>query len=162
MNKILSLLKDLGIAIAKAFAERQAYEPVSGDYWERLKALPDDVLGMITLYVEARGEPEAGKRGVANVILTRAASPGFPDDIGEVIIQKNAFSALTPGDPNFTLAMSLLGCYEAWMGAVLGRDNTGKAISYHDDSIEKPRSRYWDGLEECARIGRLIFYRGKK
>lgn len=159
MNKILSLLKDLGIAIAKALAARETYQPVSGDYKERFKALPNDVLGMICLYVEARGEAEAGKRGVANVIFNRADGEGFPDDIEEVIMGENQFSALTPGDPNFTIALVLLECYEAWWRAVRGKDNTGGAISYHDDSIKKPRSKYWNGLEECARIGQLIFYR---
>jgi len=161
MSKILQLLKELGIAIAKALSERDVYQPVSGDYQERLKALPDDVLGMICLYCEARGEPEAAKRGVANVILNRTASDKFPNDIGEVILQKNAFSALLPGDPNFTIAMGLLECYEAWAEAITKNDNTGKAISYHDDSIKKPESKYWDSLKECKRIGRLVFYRPK-
>ena len=161
MNKILSLLKDLGIAIAKAFAERDTYQFISGNWREQFKALPDDVLGMICLYCEARGEPEAAKRGVANVILNRTTAEGFPDDIGEIIMGENQFSALTPGDPNFTIAASLKDTYEAWMGAVLGEDNTGKAISYHDTSIKKPVSAYWNSLEECARIGRLIFYRPK-
>ena len=159
MSKILSLLKDLGIAIAKALSERQPYQPVSGDYVERLKALPYDVLGMICLYCEARGESREARKGVAHVILNRVQSDGFPDASNEVIMQKNQFSALIPGDPNYTLAISLKDTYEAWMGAVLGKDNTGKAISYHDDSIEKPVSKYWDSLKECKRIGRLIFYR---
>ena len=161
MSKIFKLLRELGIAIAKALSEKGKthYRPANGTWREELAALPEDVLGMITLYVEARGEPNPAKMGIANVILNRTNSKGFPGTVPGVILQKNQISTLRPGNPNFQIAVSLKDCYEAWVDAASSEDNTNGAISYHDDSIKKPKTAYWSSLKECARIGRLIFYK---
>lgn len=43
------------------------------------------------IYHEARGEPHAGKLGVAAVAINRTKNPEFPDSVCEVIKAKNAF-----------------------------------------------------------------------
>lgn len=43
------------------------------------------------IYHETRGEPHAGKLGVAAVAINRTKNPEFPDTVCEVIKAKNAF-----------------------------------------------------------------------
>lgn len=41
----------------------------------------------LTIYFEARGESEIGKRAVGHVVMNRVGSPGFPDSICDVVWQ---------------------------------------------------------------------------
>ncbi|GMR21294.1 MAG: hypothetical protein BMS9Abin36_1894 [Gammaproteobacteria bacterium] len=43
----------------------------------------------LNVYFEARGEPRAGQRAVAEVTLNRVASRHYPDTICEVVYQEN-------------------------------------------------------------------------
>lgn len=45
-----------------------------------------------TIYYEARGEHDKGKRAVANVVLNRVKSNKFPNKICDVVYQKKQFS----------------------------------------------------------------------
>lgn len=49
---------------------------------------------------EAKGEPYAGKLGVANVVLNRYRSKGFPNSIKKVIYQKSQFGPVKNGALN--------------------------------------------------------------
>jgi spore germination cell wall hydrolase CwlJ-like protein len=40
------------------------------------------------VYYEARGEPDAGKKAVAEVTINRVQAPGFPDSVCGVVKQK--------------------------------------------------------------------------
>lgn len=41
------------------------------------------------VYYEARGEPESGQYAVAEVTMNRVASPYYPDNVCDVVYQKN-------------------------------------------------------------------------
>lgn len=41
------------------------------------------------IYFEARGEPELGQLGVAEVVINRTERPEFPDDVCDVVNQKS-------------------------------------------------------------------------
>ena len=53
---------------------------------------------------EARGEPYEGKVAVGAVILNRVKDSRFPNSISGVIYQKGAFTAVSDGQINSTIA----------------------------------------------------------
>ena len=119
----------------------------------------------LNVYHEARGEPEEGRVGVAWVVVNRAADPGFPPTVCEVVIQggerlhRCQFSWWCDGrsdQPRDT---------EAWKAAlvtagmmVLGTvpDPTGGALYYHTLNV-RPAWRL--RFKVTGTIGQHIFYR---
>lgn len=61
--------------------------------------ISDDYIDLIAIVVmaEAEGEPEYGQRLVIDTILNRADHYAFPDDIYDVIYQKNQFTSMWNG-----------------------------------------------------------------
>ena len=53
-----------------------------------------------TIYGEARGESEAGRVAVAEVILARVIRPMWPNNANDVCLQPWQFSCWNVGDPN--------------------------------------------------------------
>jgi hypothetical protein len=119
----------------------------------------------LNIYHEARGEPEAGKLAVGQVVLNRVADSRFPDAICTVIKEggERPFGACQfswwcdgrtdrPGDrpawdDSVEIARRILA------GSV--KDPTGGALWYHADYV-KPAWRF--ERTEAARIGRHVFY----
>src|SRR5579863_2057251 len=66
-----------------------------------LDNLTDLELMARVMWLEARGEMQAGMRAVGHVIHNRVGFPGFPKTLRTVILQPNAFSCLLPSDPEF-------------------------------------------------------------
>jgi len=62
-----------------------------------LKGLDDFWVLARTILFESAGEPLEGQEAVAAVVLNRAASPGWPDTVKEVCLQKNQFSCFNAG-----------------------------------------------------------------
>lgn len=56
----------------------------------------------LTLWVEARGEPELGKLAVANVVMNRATRRNM--SVGEVVLQPYQFSGWNSSDARMALA----------------------------------------------------------
>ncbi|WP_240035340.1 cell wall hydrolase [Neobacillus notoginsengisoli] len=52
------------------------------------------------VHAEAKGEPFKGKVAVAEVVLNRVESEGFPDTVKEVIYQENQFQPVANGEIN--------------------------------------------------------------
>jgi spore germination cell wall hydrolase CwlJ-like protein len=122
------------------------------------------------IYYEASHEPPEGKIAVAQVVMNRAASSQFPDDVCQVIAQKTVFH-------------SVVVCQFTWLcdGSVERRrispamweesriaakkvllegfrlPSLENALFYHADYVN-PRWR----LDEVARIGRHIFYQPRQ
>jgi spore germination cell wall hydrolase CwlJ-like protein len=44
------------------------------------------------VYLEARNQPEAGQRGIVEVVLNRVLDKRFPNTVHDVVYQKNQFS----------------------------------------------------------------------
>jgi spore germination cell wall hydrolase CwlJ-like protein len=121
----------------------------------------------LTVWGEARGEPDAGKRAVAWVIRNRAASPGWwGADVESVCRKPGQFSCWNEGDPNRDGIERLadrdpvyLCCLEIVrevMAADPVRDPTRGASHYHARGIEPP---FWAiGHEPSAAIGNHLFY----
>lgn len=118
------------------------------------------------IYYEASHEPAEGKIAVAQVVMNRAASEQFPNDVCQVIAQKTFF-------PSGVVCQFTWLCdgsvqrrrihAEQWEESRLAAKKVllegfrlpslETALFYHADYVN-PRWR----LDEVARIGRHIFY----
>lgn len=110
----------------------------------------------LNIYYEARGESIAGQIAVTQVVLNRVYSNKFPNNICDVIQQKNQFSWFWDGKSDMPKDHS------AWVKSVeiahlvyylpLG-DITRGALYYHADWIEEQHNH-----NNPVIIGRHIFY----
>ena len=80
---------------------------------------------------EARGEPYSGQVAVGAVVLNRIKHPSFPNTLSGVIYQSGAFTCITDGQFNQTVAES---AYRAARDALNGVDPSGGAIYYFNPS----------------------------
>jgi len=117
----------------------------------------------LTVYFEARGEPEPGQLAVAQVVLARVASPDYPDRVCSVVKQtrkpglhKCQFSAWCDGKSDIPEEM---GIFRRIQGLSVLALMTGPPpdapTHYHADYV----SPKWPELAEVTRVGRHVFYR---
>jgi N-acetylmuramoyl-L-alanine amidase len=123
-----------------------------------------------TIYGEARGESDAGKQGVASVVMNRlmyGSYGGWPNSVAAICTQPKQFSCWNSNDPNLPVIESVdasdpvfQDCLDIAQAAIAGSisDNTGGATFYHDISIKEPASWQRAGYVETTQIGRFIFY----
>lgn len=119
----------------------------------------------LTIYFEARGEPEEGKLAVGHVVMNRTLHPLFPEDVCTVVRQgsgKRYRCQFTwwcdgrsdrPRDPGAWERSKLIARQVFWKAAA---DPTGGALWYHADYVRPP---WYDKLDPGPKIGRHIFYR---
>jgi len=119
----------------------------------------------LNIYHEARGESDAGKLAVGQVVMNRVADPGFPNEVCAVVKQKGRiftnrchFSWWCDGLTDrptearaWTEAQSLAGKILA--GQV--EDPTGGALWYHADSVAPD---WRTKLVPLSKIGHHQFY----
>lgn len=121
----------------------------------------------LTIYYEARGEPQIGKLAVGHVVMNRARSGAFPDDVCDVVREGGArrnqcqFSWYCDGlsdRPRDAAALreSLRLARAIYDGCTI--DPSDGALFFHATSV-RPAWRRWAGRGE--RIGGHMFYRGK-
>ena len=135
--------------------------------------MQDDPKRMATVYLlalcllrEAGAEPIEGKVKVADVIVTRAADPRWPDSVVGVITQRRQFSAFNPEDPNVTRFPDPEGNQFEWAAfvecievatAALANGPSGTADHYHAASME--RTPTWAlKMRRVGQVGGHIFY----
>jgi hypothetical protein len=117
------------------------------------------------VYYEAATEPLAGRQAVAQVVLNRVESPGFPKSVCGVVYQGAQrvsgcqFSFACDGSearrPIPRLWSQAEQVAQAALGGYVDPDIAG-ATHYHADYV----SPYWRwSLVETGRIGRHVFYR---
>ncbi|MBI4463394.1 MAG: cell wall hydrolase [Acidobacteria bacterium] len=171
-----------------AKADREA-KPAEANRTDDLR-LPDpnkslvqqtpEILLAICLFGEARGEDDATRRAVAQVVLNRAWHPhrvfgsradaGLEENLRRVILKPRQFSCFNPEDPNYVKLLRPLD-YEApavW-GACLRCAEQALAEASQPDTITDNSDHYLDNslqpppwanpAKQTARIGRLHFYR---
>ncbi len=121
----------------------------------------------LNVYHEARGEPKAGQYAVARVTLNRAKSKHYPNDICDVVFQKNwdkrrqrYVSAFSWTELDSRPSKKSKTWQQAWdiaESAYTGTDNskTREALFYHANYIRPSWSR---NKKPVARIGKHIFY----
>lgn len=101
---------------------------------------------------EARGEPYSGQVAVGAVILNRVEHPSFPDTLSGVIYQPGAFTAITDGQFNESVAES---DYRAARDALNGTDPSGGAIYYYNP--DRAISQWIRTRPVIKRIGKHLF-----
>jgi len=119
------------------------------------------------IYFEARGEPLRGQLAVAQVVMNRVRTPGFPDTICGVVFQgstsppRNAcqFSFACDGQADFAKDKSLW----AQANTLAKRVTSGKVwledighATYYHATYVKPNWRR--DMNKIKKIGRHIFY----
>lgn len=119
----------------------------------------------LTIYFEARGEPDLGKLAVGHVVLNRASSPRYPEHICAVVRQggewprfRCQFSWWCDGrsdEPDEVLAWKQSQAFARRIFWGLSDDPTAGALWYHANYV-KPEWRKALGAGE--EIGRHIFY----
>ncbi len=116
------------------------------------------------IYHEARSEPEAGQRAVAQVVMNRVRHPSYPKTVCDVVLQ----GALRKTGCQFTFtcdgALARRPQPEAWQkaldiaaDALSGRNESivADATHYHTTAIRP----YWaPSLRKVAILGSHIFY----
>ncbi len=123
-------------------------------------AVADDALRCLAgaIYFESKGEPLAGQLAVAEVIINRAKSGRFADNICGVVKQRGQFSFIRGGQlPSIdatraayrtALAVAKVAIADAWDSPA------PKALFFHASRVRPS----W-GLTKIAAIGNHIFYR---
>ncbi|MGL4914599.1 MAG: cell wall hydrolase [Romboutsia sp.] len=101
---------------------------------------------------EARGESYEGQVAVAAVVINRVRDTRFPDNIKDVIYQRNAFSVVKDGAINMQPTES---AYKAAQEALYGLDPTNSAIYFWNPDIAT--CRWIRTLDPYMRIGNHVF-----
>jgi N-acetylmuramoyl-L-alanine amidase len=141
---------------------------------------PIDVLAR-TLWGEARGEDEAGRIAVANVVINRLAlsekgkNVWWGRDITGICLSPYQFSCWLANDPNRPRLLSVTKedpvFRECLAIASLAEDrvlidNTGGAVSYLNDvlvrALRGTLPKWADAMQETVRIRRHVFYKLKE
>lgn len=120
------------------------------------------------IYFEARGEPIAGQRAVAEVTLNRVRSRFFPDTVCEVVhesrwdpIRRRRIAAFSWTELRVRHAPQGRAWEEAMAAATAVYDEVHTpvvpgALFYHATYVDP----YWAGSKkQLARIGQHVFYR---
>ncbi|WP_250675365.1 cell wall hydrolase [Paraclostridium ghonii] len=117
-------------------------------------SITNDELYLLSKLVssEARGESYEGQVAVAAVVINRVLDSRFPDNIKDVIYQKNAFSVVNNGeiykDPTDS-------AYKAAREALYGSDPTSGAIYFWNPQIST--CNWIKTLDPYKRIGNHVF-----
>lgn len=118
-----------------------------------------------TLYGEARGEPEAGQRAVAHVIVNRLRSNRWGPTLASVCVWDRQFSSWNNTDPNRTMLVSLsendpaVVMFGRYIEEALSRvdpDPTQGALNYYAITIAEPG---WAAGKSFTQIGNHRFVR---
>ncbi|AUN15840.1 spore cortex-lytic hydrolase [[Clostridium] sordellii] len=117
-------------------------------------SITNDELYLLSKLVssEARGESYEGQVAVAAVVINRVLDPRFPDDIKEVIYQRNAFSVVNNGEIYKEPTDS---AYKAAREALYGSDPTRGAIYFWNPDIAT--CNWIKTLDPYKRIGNHVF-----
>lgn len=155
----VSLAVGLGLAVAKP-APSAAQSNVASEIANEIECLA------LTIYFEARGEPDIGKLAVGHVVKNRAEHPLFPERICDVVKQgepKAAFrcqfswwcdgASDRPRDGKSWQRSRALAQRVFWD---YSEDPTEGALWYHADYVAPAWGKV---LQRGPQIGRHVFYR---
>ncbi|RJL13360.1 cell wall hydrolase [Paracoccus siganidrum] len=110
------------------------------------------------VYFEARGESRQGQAAVAEVILNRVDSRGFPSTVCGVVNQPAQFSYTIGGRKRITNKAAYLRARDIAQAALSGapRNLTGGATYFHTPAV---RPAWSHRFQRTVQIGAHIFYR---
>jgi spore germination cell wall hydrolase CwlJ-like protein len=123
-------------------------------------------VGVRTLWQEARGEPEIGKRAVAHVLANRLNSGKWGHTLGEVCLSPLQFSGWNAKDPNRIASArladndsGLVALAQILTDALDGNDPdpTEGAMFYFNPSIVRPD--WASSMHACGQFGNQLFFK---
>lgn len=130
-------------------------------------SLPDVVLLALCVYGESRGEPYAGKCGVAHVVINRVkCKTWYGKGIKGVILKPWQFSCFNTNDPNLTKLIDLAhnppyideqyleiadGCIDGYIPSPVE-----DATHYHNIHVNPS---WKDSMKFIVKIGNHLFYK---
>lgn len=137
--------------------ENNNYEYIKSEPKEQRKeviSITNEELLLLSKLItgEARGESYEGQLAVAAVVINRVKDSRFPDNIKDVIYQRNAFSVVKDGSINMKPTES---AYKAAQEALYGEDPTNKAIYFWNPDIAT--CKWIQTLDPYMRIGNHVF-----
>jgi N-acetylmuramoyl-L-alanine amidase len=129
-----------------------------------MRLVGDAAWAIMTIWQEARGESQAGKVAVAEVIRNRTEKLYTSDGtVAGTVLRKLQFSGWNTNDPNRTPSALLddadpmvVACREAWITALAGSDTTLGSVLYCNLAIVRPP--WLAGCRETAVIGHHTFF----
>ena len=104
------------------------------------------------VYAEGRGESLEGQIAIAAVVINRMQSSHFPDDLQEVVYQKNAFSCIQDGQLSSQADDT---AHQAVQAAVNGQDPSKGSLYYFNPNTATS-SWIWS-RPQAVKIGNHIF-----
>jgi spore germination cell wall hydrolase CwlJ-like protein len=136
--------------------------------------LDETKLLALCVYGEARGEPPAGKLGVASVVMNRRRAGGwYGPTIREVVLKEKQFSCFNPSDKNYVGLMAIASNWDKSFqknpalrevfriaeGVINGdlRDNVFGAPHYNTINCDP---EWDDNMQLVAVIGKHEFFAG--
>jgi spore germination cell wall hydrolase CwlJ-like protein len=130
-----------------------------------MRLIPDDTWAILTIWIEARGEPFEGKLAVAEVIRNRTARHyNSNGTVAGTVLQPYQFSGWNTKDPNRISAaqlddadLSLAECRRAWAQAQTGSDIAKGAVLYFNPRVVG-RPSWADISKRVAIIGHHEFF----
>lgn len=160
MTKLMKWLTQVGMCVALALPIAAAPLSAANAEVHRNKiSASGSALKCLTeaLYFEARGEPLAGQRAVAEVILNRVDHPAFPKSVCAVVNQSGQFSykggSLRMRDRGAASRAQRV-AQEALSGAP--RTLTNGATYFHTTYVRPSWSKRFT---RTTKIGSHVFYR---
>ena len=127
-----------------------------------MRLVSDFALAVMTIWQEARGEPQAGRVAVGEVIRHRMKQKG--KTVAEIVLAPYQFSGYNTKDPNRTPAFLLddtdpivRECAIAWLDSA-STDITEGATLYLNPDIVDPLPEWAVKATKTVKIGRHQFY----
>ena len=132
-----------------------------------MRLIPDDVLGIVTVFQEAEGEPYEGKVAVAEVILNRTRKKYMSDGtVAGTVLRRLQFSGMNSDSANRIRSFKIdsdnhivQDCIRAWSEAKAGSELAGGSLHYYNPRLASPS---WAiNAPVLARIGNHVFVETK-
>ncbi len=128
-----------------------------------MRIIPDDSLGIVTVFQEAEGEPYLGKVAVAEVILRRTRKKYMSDGtVAGTVLKRLQFSGWNSDSANRVRSTKIdtddhnaQDCVRAWSEALAGSNLAPDCLHYYNPSLCDP---VWArGARVVAEIGNHRF-----
>lgn len=139
------------------------------DTSEPAELWPDLLVLAATIYGEAEGENDDGKRAVACVVVNRSRDPRWPNTIGGVCLQHLQFSCWNSGSPRLAVMRNprrygreaiWTACFRAACAALWGHDDVTNGANHYLAKGSLTSLPNWaDESKVVAKVGAHTFYR---
>ena len=132
-----------------------------------MRLVADDVWAVLTIWMEARGEPQEGRIAVAEVLRDRTRLRYQSDGtVPGTCLRALQFSCWNATDPNRILAAKLDDrdplvpeCFAAWREAIAGSNYAKQGLLYYNPAAVRIVPPWVGACHQVAAIGRHLFFR---